>query len=215
MPLDRDQAAVVHAPVQAHLVVTAPPGAGKSHVLVSRAEALVAQQEIRVLAISFSQAAVHVMRQRSAAANLHNVDFLTVDSLAGQLLIANGGKLASSFEATVMRAIDAVETWRHHVARWNHVLVDEAQDLRGVRAKLLGLVMSHSQGGATVLGDPCQTIFDFDEDGGNGATVLDLAKEDPRFRQIELKGNYRWRFGTVVRWQPLRWNATSGTNSRG
>ena len=191
MTLDPEQAAVVHASAQERLVVTAPPGAGKSHVLVSRAEALVDEEDTRVLAISFSQAAVHVMRQRAAAANLHNVDFTTVDSLAGQLLATHGGELGSSFDATILRAISAVATWSHQAARWNHILVDEAQDIRGVRAELLHLVMSHCQGGATILGDPRQAIFDFDDQGDDSPTVLDLVHDDERFKKVELTGNYR------------------------
>lgn len=79
-----------------------------------------------------------------------------------------------------------------------HVVVDEVQDLVGVRAELvLALLTAAGEDvGFTLLGDPRQAVYGFQLDGTSGVTSLEFltrARQLGEVRGAELFGSYRAR----------------------
>lgn len=202
---DLEQALVIEAPASARLEVVAGPGTGKTFTLLARAAWLADREEIEpatdLLILSFSRAAVEtVARRGSTETHLGRLPVSTVDSFATRLLIEVGGDLSGSFDDRVVRATAVLTDAEvpEMVGALRHVLVDEVQDVVGVRAtfvrELLELVCRNSESGFTVLGDSAQAIFDF-QMGSRPETrkrlpVL-LEIEGPEVERCELKTNHR------------------------
>ncbi len=171
MPLDIEQQAIVDAPVDANLLVQAGPGSGKTHVLVSRIQALVDEARCspgEVLVLSFSRAARDELALRIA--NLpsdsyaHNVTLRTIDSFATCVLLDGRMEAKGDYQQRIIDATEDIkddpETTR--VSQYKHVLIDEAQDIIGVRgAMILELMKALPDAGFTVFADSAQAIYDF------------------------------------------------------
>lgn len=215
--LDREQKSVVEADVEARLLVTAGPGAGKSRVVGERCCHLVEEglDPDQVLAISFSNAAVDVMRERTRDARYRgrSIDVLTLDSLAARvrLDLEPAEPHFSGYEHAIARALKllagAESTPFDHV---EHVIVDEAQDLLGPRAELALSVIKRvvdNGGGFTVLGDPMQGLYDFQRSARNrrdGVPLIDAVRSQLATSDIVLKGEYRARSADAARVSRMR-----------
>lgn len=203
---DLEQARVIKAPRSARLEVVAGPGTGKTFTLLARAAWLADREEIEpatgLLILSFSRAAVEtVARRGSAETNLGRLPVSTVDSFATRLLIEAGADLSGGFDERIVGATavlaDAARV-PEMVGAVRHVLVDEVQDVVGVRAtfvrELLELVCRSSESGFTVFGDSAQAIFDF-QMGLRPETrkrlLMLLDSEGPATERHELKTNHR------------------------
>jgi DNA helicase-2/ATP-dependent DNA helicase PcrA len=202
---DLEQALVIEAPASARLEVVAGPGTGKTFTLLARAAWLADREGIEpaadLLILSFSRAAVEtVARRGSSETHLGRLPVSTVDSFATRLLIEVGADFSGSFDDRVVRATAALTDAEvpEMVGAIRHVLVDEAQDLVGVRAtfvrELLELVCRDSESGFTVFGDSAQAIFDFQmgfrpETRKRLLTLLET--EGPEAERCELKTNHR------------------------
>ncbi|WP_275937888.1 UvrD-helicase domain-containing protein [Nocardioides oleivorans] len=203
-------------------VVIAGPGAGKTHVVARLVENLIIDEGVDpvngLLVLSFSNAAVHAVHARLKAHDVPPVQVRTIDSLAGLILrrYAEDDATSSSFEARVARATDLLRT-----GEWDdgedieHVVVDEVQDVVGVRADfVLALLASiPKEAGMTLLGDPAQAIYDFQlaEEGGGtpSSELLDQVRADGA-RTVFLRGQYRARSRDAVAAAGLR---TSGADT--
>jgi hypothetical protein len=180
--LTADQRAVVESSVDSKAIVTAGPGTGKTYTLVSRIEHLVggdndiAGQE--VLSLSFSRAAVGELRRRVAALSSRGsrVRSATFDSFATRLLEAYG---ESSLEGTdydrrITLAIELIDTRPiHELTEIRHILVDEAQDLTGVRADFVVKLLEKTECGFTVFADQAQAIYDFAGETPTGSPFVE------------------------------------------
>jgi hypothetical protein len=163
------------------MLVVAPPGAGKTWTAARRLSRLANtgpaddDNDIprRLLAISFSRAAAAAM-----SAQLHEagvgamVEVRTLDSWTTSLL---RDQLLSDDELDSLQYDQRIVTLRDALARKEvelsqpirHVVVDEAQDIWGARADLTEVLLaSPITQGWTVLGDPAQAIFGFDDEPG-------------------------------------------------
>lgn len=167
--LDDSQRAVAEAEPDARMFVTAAAGQGKTEVLLARVKTLVEDglnPADEILVLSFSRAAVEAVRKR---ARMHDVDGLqirTFDSFAAQILIdMDEETLGDSFDARIRKATKYIagEETPDRITHLKHILVDEAQDLVGDRARLVLELLSAlgDDLGFTVLGDPLQGIYDF------------------------------------------------------
>jgi AAA domain/UvrD-like helicase C-terminal domain len=173
--LTKEQRAIVELDVAARTIVVAGPGAGKTHTLIHRAAALatgdVAASEVLVL--SFTNAVVGELRRRFthvADGDAAYVRPTTIDSLAGRIVVRDGeDPLELGFDTTVLHATAAIKTDpdRARVAHYRHIIVDEAQDLVGVRLAFIEALLAASTAGFTVLGDPAQGIYGFSERSGS------------------------------------------------
>lgn len=167
------------------MLVDAPPGTGKTHLAAARLGALIKDKVSpgQVLVLSFSRSAVRTLTKRLALLSderiveeLRYVSIRTFDSWAFRILSAAGApveKLLAAGYDTNIAALTALmsgsrrDTIRNLIGDRRHIIVDEFQDLPGVRGELvlalMGLIAPPGEGGAgfTVLGDPSQAIYGF------------------------------------------------------
>lgn len=176
--LTAEQQAVVDQPWDTRLLVTAGAGAGKTHTLVRRMDALVghvdsdeALEASELLVLSFSRAAVRELRDRIARHGEHarRVRVQTFDSWAYSLLVQaypEGDWSALTFDGRIRAATDAIEKGALESLESGpptHVIVDEVQDLVGVRREMVESLLDQLQDscGFTLVGDSAQAIYDF------------------------------------------------------
>ena len=135
-----------------------------------------------ILVLCFSRAAVEVIRNRLEEAavreelppNWHQIDVRTFDSFATYLLAwlqenmpsilpANYTLEDQSYDMRICTAVQILRKVNDLLAEYQHIIVDEVQDLVGVRAELvLALLQSlPSNCGFTLLGDSCQALYDY------------------------------------------------------
>lgn len=200
--LDQCQKRVVEADPEDRRIVSAGPGAGKTEVIGHLVQHLIrdglAPDEI--LIVSFSRAAVEVLRRRTAAFTEigHGVEASTIDSLAARIVDElEGTDGFRGFDHVVRMAIDLLEksddSPLDHV---RHMVVDEVQDLVGLRATFIISILSSIVGngaGFTLLGDPLQAIYDFQtaDDPTTPARFLDEVRSDYHPAEYRLDGEYR------------------------
>lgn len=178
------QELVIDAPINFHQIVLAPPGTGKTFVLIRRLAHLIADGGVtnpfaEVLVLCFSRAAVAeiVRRLRIEATerhdnNLRHIQVRTFDSYATRALTRghNDARLASGYEGRICQFSESLdsgalpEAARDELAALRFLVVDEVQDLVGDRARMtLALIrFVRRQGGSILLcGDPAQAIYDW------------------------------------------------------
>lgn len=180
--LTDDQQAVVDCTLESRILVTAGPGAGKTHTLVSRIEHMVtsdadvAGQEI--LSLSFSRAAVGELRRRLSALSSRGsrVRSATFDSFATRLLQNYGETLLDGvdYDRRIGLAIDLIDNVTiDELDEIRHVCVDEAQDLTGVRADFVLKLLKVTNCGFTVFADQAQAIYDFADEAPTGPSFVE------------------------------------------
>ncbi|MFJ3297189.1 UvrD-helicase domain-containing protein [Streptomyces bacillaris] len=175
-PLSEEQRAVVEQPWYARLLVTAGAGAGKTHTLVRRLDALMSDEEDaleagEILVLSFSRAAVRELRERIAlhARKARRVRVQTFDSWAYSVLLGDqphrdwgalrfDERIRETTEAILRGAVEESEQGPPA-----HVVIDEVQDLVGDRRDMVETLLDRFQEncGFTVVGDGAQAIFGF------------------------------------------------------
>lgn len=202
--LDPEQGEVATADASTRQVVIAGPGAGKTQVVSALVENLILDERVDpvhgLLVLSFSNAAVHAVDGRLRARDVPPVHVRTIDSLASRIVseFSEGEVGALAFDERIIRATQLIRG-----GEWcdaddlEHVVVDEVQDVVGVRADFLLALMDAlpEDAGLTFLGDPAQAIYDFQiEQEGESATTSAQLLERARTvgaRTIVLKGQYR------------------------
>lgn len=175
-PLTAEQQAVVDQPWDARVLVTAGPGAGKTHTLIRRLDALMSREgdalEAReILVLSFSRAAVRELKERIRrhARHARRVRAQTFDSWAYGLLTSSypdedwsqytfDERIRKAEQAIVKGAVESTETGAPA-----HVVIDEVQDLVGDRRNMVETLLDHLQDscGFTLVGDAAQAIYGF------------------------------------------------------
>jgi DNA helicase-2/ATP-dependent DNA helicase PcrA len=182
-----EQVAVVEAATTERTLIIAGPGTGKTQVAAQRLAHLLSQglRPSAILVLSFSRSAVATLTRRLAGLSAQNdaileelrhVAIRTFDSWTFRLLRQLGFDPTELLRRThddnvdeliaVMRSSRRGEV-QNLLVKVRHVLVDEMQDLAGVRGdlimELLELVAprGHPGVGFTLLGDPAQSIFGF------------------------------------------------------
>ena len=198
---------VIRGASEARLLVDAGPGTGKTHVACARVAALVADgvPAARIWLISFTRTAVVEMRNRIAAAlegpgEAASVRIATLDSHAWALQSGFSSDVQlAGFDDNIERTLEKVEDdedLRDYLGRVRHLVVDEAQDIVGIRADLmLSMIRALDDGcGVTVFADEAQAIYGFTEDrtGPNtsGPTLPDRLRE-AGFQEIALTRIHR------------------------
>lgn len=174
--LTSEQRTVVEQPWDTRLLVTAGAGAGKTHTLVRRLDALMSDEEEalearEILVLSFSRAAVRELRERIAlhGREARRVRVQTFDSWAYSLLrnmypdrewstLGFDERIQEATEAIMRGAVEAGE-----LGAPAHVVIDEVQDLVGDRRDMVETLLDRFQDGCgfTVVGDGAQAIFGF------------------------------------------------------
>lgn len=186
-PLTDEQLAVVEQPWDARVLVTAGAGAGKTHTLVRRLDALCGHEDpeqaleaAEILVLTFSRAAARELRERISrhGERAHRVRARTFDAWAYEVLVQahpDGEWGAVGFDARIAAATRAIGKGALEVGDAvppAHVVIDEVQDLLGGRRELVETLLDRYQDscGFTVVGDAAQSVYGFQiEDLGERA----------------------------------------------
>jgi hypothetical protein len=177
-PLTEEQRAVVEQPWDTRVLVTAGAGAGKTHTLVRRLDALCGHEDpdealeaAEILVLTFSRAAARELRERIArhGERARRVRAQTFDAWAyGVLVQAHPDREwgAASFGERIKAAVVAVEKGALEsgdAVPPSHVMIDEVQDLLGDRRELVEALLDRYQDscGFTVVGDAAQSVYGF------------------------------------------------------
>jgi hypothetical protein len=184
---DLSQKIVIEEPETARQLIDAGPGTGKTAVACARVAWLAGNAGIppaQIWLISFTRTAVQEIRERVGrlidAGIANAVQMATLDSMAWQLnsRLTPGASLTGSFEDNIRALHGALEdnqTVEEYLQELRHLIVDEAQDIVGVRAELLLSLIEKlpPSCGVTVFSDEAQTIYGFasadDDDEHDGA----------------------------------------------
>ncbi|MFJ5967084.1 UvrD-helicase domain-containing protein [Streptomyces sp. NPDC093060] len=177
-PLTDEQRAVVEQPWDARVLVTAGAGAGKTHTLVRRLDALCGHEDpdealeaAEILVLTFSRAAARELRERIArhGERARRVRAQTFDAWAyGVLVQAYPDREwgSASFDERIRAAVEAIEKGSLESGDTippAHVVIDEVQDLLGDRRELVEALLDRYQDscGFTVVGDAAQSVYGF------------------------------------------------------
>lgn len=199
--LDADQVRVSGAPPTERLFVTAGPGSGKTETVSARIEHLLQEEDLsgnEVLVISFSRAAVEAIQRRQRRNGARSwVWVTTIDSLASRILNDQGEDTTGlAFDARIRRLTELLREGQipDLLSETRHVIIDEAQDVIGVRANLVEQILTHLSYdvGFTLLGDSNQAIYGFQADPEvDDADILLLAARRLGATEVGLRGQHR------------------------
>ncbi|KAB2310670.1 AAA family ATPase [Betaproteobacteria bacterium SCN2] len=227
MTTDNKQQLVASAGVGARQIVLAGPGTGKTETVALRLESLLRTgvKPAQILVLSFSRSAVRTLVRRlekysketaGELEDLRHISIRTFDSWTFRILRQLGevprDLMSRTYDQNITHLVNLVKGERrdevHALLKGiRHVIIDEFQDLTGVRAELvltlLDLLAPVSQWGVgfTVLGDEAQAIYGFStrdkEKSGNGglssAKLIKAIRENYKceLEVVELDKNYR------------------------
>ncbi|MCO4875590.1 UvrD-helicase domain-containing protein [Paraburkholderia caribensis] len=215
-----EQLAVLEAGAEEWLLVEAGPGTGKTQMAAMRLAHLLHQglQPAQILVLSFSRSAVATLTRRIAGLSMHSDGVIedlrhlairTFDSWAFRMLRQNGVPAADllrrSHDENIASVTEELRTdtpFGERLASIRHVIVDEFQDLPGVRAEMVTVLLRHLNSepgrrvGFTVLGDPAQSIYRFAARAADGSPPSDgwaglKNQMGSTLREIALIQNHR------------------------
>lgn len=164
-------------------LVVAGPGTGKSAVACQRIAFLVDEgiPPSRILLISFTRTAVAELRDRIvsyavAGDQARTVRISTIDSHAWSLRAGFDDEPLprawgdDSYDLSIARILELFRARQSDLidfmGRLEHVIIDETQDVIGLRAELIMEMLRCLAGGCgvTILADPAQAIYGFTTD---------------------------------------------------
>ncbi|MFD0225255.1 UvrD-helicase domain-containing protein [Streptomyces hirsutus] len=177
-PLTDEQRAVVEQSWGARVLVTAGAGAGKTHTLVRRLDALCGHEDpeealeaTEILVLTYSRAAARELRERISrhGERARRVRAQTFDAWAYGVLVQaypDHDWAATGFDDRIRAAEDAVAKGALEsgdAVPPAHVVIDEVQDLVGDRRRLVETLLDRYQEscGFTVVGDSAQFVYGF------------------------------------------------------
>ena len=176
---DKSQREVIDAPQEVRMLVGAGPGTGKTAVACARVSQLIDQDGLepsRVWLISFTRTAVREIRDRIAAyledaSAAYAVKIATLDSHAWTIHSGfdDEARILGSYEENIERVLELVrqdENVAEYLASVEHLVVDEAQDIVGIRSDLVVEIVRKlpTSCGVTVFADEAQAIYGFADD---------------------------------------------------
>jgi len=203
-----DPSTIITADIEAHILVNAGPGTGKTFTVIERLAHIIREGEVdlcQVLVLCYTNAAREVILHRLAEKGLGDASLqlviCTLDSLAWQNLtsrLENESELGRLFELGFNGCIRQFnmefdpEEW----ADFEYLIIDELQDLVNERAKMTLKILRAVNCGYLLLGDKCQAIYDYDCNDGESINsglfykqLDEIMPEDTL--KYELKSNIR------------------------
>ena len=203
LALDEAQRAAAFVDPDERQIVVAGPGAGKTEVVAALVEHLVEEGDLEpteeTLIISFSRAAIEAVRRRLRAdgSTARLVPVRTLDSLAAMALndLTTEEIAWPGYDKAVVRATELIDEhgW-DYLDGLGHLVVDEVQDIVGVRARLLLAILRRlpNDAGFTLLGDTAQGLYEFSDDG-KGDDLLTAVRSMESVVERPLAAEYRSR----------------------
>jgi hypothetical protein len=212
---DAQQEEIRTAPAGERLLVVAPPGTGKTAVLCGRVQHLVVEQGVNssnILVVSFTRTAVAEIRSRIegfiGSAKTSSLRISTIDSTAWSLQqgfpaeessTGSNDWSSSDYDLSIEQVIELVgegdEDLMDFLESFDHIIVDEAQDVIGVRSRFISLLIEKlgEDCGFTILADPLQAIYDFTQDAeGADPVALLESMAGEAFRMAQFTKVYRY-----------------------
>ncbi|HOJ96950.1 MAG TPA: UvrD-helicase domain-containing protein [Methanospirillum sp.] len=191
---DSEQTLIITAPSDKRILVDAGPGTGKTAVACARVSWLIDTCGVNpshIWFISFTRTAVQEIRKRIME-YLKNPNYAyiikiaTIDSCSWTInqgfnntgIIGN--TIFPSYEENIDKVRKLLETpdiEKQIVHNIDHLIIDEAQDVIGVRAKLLLTLISKlkKRCGVTVFSDDAQSIYGFAIDEEKNDKILSIS----------------------------------------
>lgn len=181
------QEAVITAPVSDRILVDAGPGTGKTTVACRRVAHLINKQQVypaNILLISFTRAAVHEIRQRIGdyledKEKKYSVKITTIDSYAYEIIRGYNERyhFTGSYNdsiAEALRLIKEDDATMEIFEKIEHLIIDESQDVLGIRADFLISFIGNLQKkcGVTVFSDNAQAIYDWIAERDNNSRFM-------------------------------------------
>jgi hypothetical protein len=175
--VDDKQSIIIQAFPETKMLVKAGPGTGKTYSLIQKLKQMVLEYGVdpgEILVLCFTRAAVKEIRDRlyrevkekNASGDLLFIDIKTFDSFATQLLLFDERDITgTSYDDRIELAVETLKTSDLQIPL-RHLIVDEVQDLFGVRARFVKALLEcferwNDSFGFTLLGDPLQAIYDY------------------------------------------------------
>lgn len=225
--LDPAQAAVAAAAPSTRQLVSAGPGAGKTQTIAELVAQLIDDHGVdsasELVVVSFSNAATQAVDERLRSHGLPSVTVQTLDSLASEAIadLSQIDTSAMSFDQRIALASKLVraESW-DRLNTLRHVIVDEVQDIVGIRAEFLIAIVESlpEHAGFSMLGDLAQGIYDFQlraEKASSSTTAQELALHLTKLhgvQQLTLTEQYRAKTRETVAAAALRRSALNSDN---
>ncbi len=208
---DESQIFVIECDPDARITVQAGPGTGKTAVACARVAWLVDHENIApnsIWLISFTRTAVSEIRNRirdylSNSDDVYSIKIATIDSHAWSIHSGfdNEARLIGKYEENIEGLINLIKV-NEGVGEYleesvGHLIVDEAQDIVGIRADLILEIINRLSKtcGVTVFSDDAQAIYGFamDEENINPDYRLTLSEKlkSQNFDELELDTVHR------------------------
>ena len=212
---DTNQLQVIEEASDARLLVEAGPGTGKTAVACARLAYLIRENEIEpsnTWMISFTRTAVAEIRARLhtyIGDNSFAIRIVTIDSYAWSIHSGYdpNARLTGSYEENindVIKLLEEGEGVAEELSRIEQVVIDEAQDIVGLRADLIEALARglSAECGVTVFADEAQAIYGFSDDGidfrsgapgKTGNSLLERLRtvKEPGFTRLSLRKVHR------------------------
>lgn len=205
---------IIQASRSKRLLVSACPGTGKTATVCARVAWLIENADVppsNLIVVSFSRTAVKEIRNRiesylSIPNFASSIPIATIDSYAW--LVHTGFSAEElkkplekiGYEENIAHLIKVVREdplVHEYLSSLSHVLVDEAQDIVGIRADLIEAIFDHLSDdcGITVLGDEAQSIYGFSEESSGSDSraenLITKIRSKNKFEEIELTEVHR------------------------
>ena len=214
MQWDSSQINVINASAKDRLLIDAGPGTGKTAVACARVSRLIDHEGLepsRIWLISFTRVAVQEIGERigsylNDASNGLAIKIATLDSHAWALHSGFDAEasLLGTYEENIQSVLDLIRqegAIGEYLERIEHLIVDEAQDIVGIRSELvIEFIQNLSQScGITIFSDEAQAIYGFADDQeikqglDSSPTVVDRLRicGEYNFRQCALNQVHR------------------------
>lgn len=218
----------VHLPAEESVIVNAGPGTGKTYALIQRLIHLVKNDKVDadgILVLCFTNAAAGVVKQRLQQVALENdmnkayeeIEIRTFDSFATHILYgvhdneSDYTLAGKGYEDRIQLFIDELKNDPDIMENCEYFVVDEIQDLVGVRAEMVLRILKSlpEYCGFCLLGDQCQAIYDYSVDENSNEVSSSvfysvLGKIYPDIQYLEFVENHRFSAARVESLKQLR-----------
>jgi hypothetical protein len=205
-----EQKVIMYAPPEDRILVDAGPGTGKTATACARIAWLIADARLEptdIWLVSFTRTAVHELKKRIVSylgnpAAVAGLKIATIDTHAWAIHSGfdEAAKLNGTFDDNIRRVVKLVKSHEgvfEYLSSVRHLVVDEGQDVVGLRCELLLEIINalpHTSG-VSVFSDEAQAIYGFAEDAAENTvegTLPEKIREYlPDFRGHELTQIHR------------------------
>ena len=190
---DEEQKNIINADPSERIVVAAGPGTGKTAVACARVSTLLDKglPASSILMLSFTRTAIKELTDRinsfvESENTAVNLRITTIDSRAWSIRYGftedEVKKLFGSFDANVEEAINKLNSsdqqFLDYLNSINHIIIDEAQDINGIRSKFIDLMIKKvsRECGITIFYDRAQAIYGFSENNAESASASNFVE---------------------------------------